>query len=189
LKFLAISDTHGKHHNIRLPKADVLIHAGDVSYYGKKEEINDFLKWFAKQKAEYKIFIGGNHDFYLEHANPDLLAALIPQGVTYLNDSGITIGDTKIWGSPVTPWFYDWAFNRNRGEAIRKHWDLIPPDTNVLITHGPVYGFLDLVVNEQHVGCQDLLRREEPVRDHADEERRDHGRQRGGAKHSSGLGT
>ncbi|MFL5810882.1 MAG: metallophosphoesterase family protein [Flavisolibacter sp.] len=158
MKILAISDTHGRHHNIRLPKADVLIHAGDISYHGKKEEVINFLQWFSKQKAEYKIFIAGNHDFYLEHAKPEQLEALIPEGVIYLKDSGINIDEIKIWGSPVTPWFYNWAFNRHRGEEIRKHWDLIPANTNLLITHGPVYGFLDMVINEQHVGCQDLLR-------------------------------
>jgi Icc-related predicted phosphoesterase len=158
LKFLAISDTHGRHHSIRLPKADVLLHAGDISYHGKKEEVIDFLQWFARQKFEYKIFIAGNHDFYLEHAKQEDLLKLIPEGVTYLKDSGINIGEIKVWGSPVTPWFYNWAFNRHRGEAIRKHWDQIPPGTDLLMTHGPVYGFLDMVINEQHVGCQDLLR-------------------------------
>jgi len=158
LKFVAISDTHSRHHNIRLPKGDVLIHAGDISYRGKKEEIVDFLQWFQKQNFQYKIFIAGNHDFYLEKIKPAELAKLIPEDIIYLNDSGVKIGNINIWGSPVTPWFYNWAFNRHRGEPIRKHWDLIPANTDLLITHGPVHGFLDMVINEQHVGCQDLLR-------------------------------
>jgi Icc-related predicted phosphoesterase len=36
---------------------------------------------------------------------------------------------------------------------------MIPADTDVLITHGPPYGFLDSILNEQHAGCQDLLRK------------------------------
>jgi Icc-related predicted phosphoesterase len=159
VKFVAISDTHSRHHNIKLPKGDVLIHAGDISYRGKKEEMLDFLEWFRAQKFQHKIFIAGNHDFYLERIKPAELLQMIPEGITYLNDSGIKIGDINIWGSPVTPWFHNWAFNRRRGDAIRKHWELIPTDTNLLITHGPVFGFLDTVINEQHVGCQDLLRR------------------------------
>jgi Icc-related predicted phosphoesterase len=159
LKFVAISDTHGRHHSIRLPKGDVLIHAGDISYRGKREEIVDFLGWFERQSFQHKIFIAGNHDFYMEKIKAEDLAQLIPENITYLNDSGITIGNVNIWGSPVTPWFYNWAFNRHRGAEIRKHWELIPADTNLLITHGPVYGFLDMVLNEQHVGCQDLLRK------------------------------
>jgi Icc-related predicted phosphoesterase len=159
LKFVAISDTHCRHRQIRLPKGDVLVHTGDITYKGRKDEVIDFLDWFSKQKFAYKIFIAGNHDFYMEQARPADIQQLIPDDVIYLNDSGTVINDIKIWGSPVTPWFYNWAFNRHRGEPIRKHWDLIPEDTQLLLTHGPVFGFLDVVINDQHVGCQDLLRR------------------------------
>ncbi len=158
MKFVAISDTHGWHRKITLPRGDVLIHAGDLTHKGKKEEVIDFLNWFGKQKFLYKIFIAGNHDFYFDQAGEEDIHNLIPEGVTYLNDSGIVIDGINIWGSPVTPWFYNWAFNRHRGSGIRKHWDKIPPGTDLLITHGPPFGFLDCLVSEQHVGCQDLLR-------------------------------
>ena len=48
--------------------------------------------------------------------------------IIFLNDSGCVLENIKIWGSPVQPWFYDWAFNRTRGAEIKKHWDLIPKD-------------------------------------------------------------
>jgi Icc-related predicted phosphoesterase len=158
LRFVAISDTHSRHHQLRLPKGDVLLHAGDFSYKGKREEAVDFLTWFGKQNFAHKIFIAGNHDFFFEKASKSEIDKMIPETVTYLNDSGITIQGINIWGSPVTPWYYNWAFNRKRGPEIRKHWELIPAGTNVLMTHGPAYGFLDMVINDQHVGCQDLLR-------------------------------
>lgn len=157
MKFVAISDTHCRHNNIRLPKGDVLLHAGDICYKGNKEEVVDFLRWFDKQDYRYKIFIAGNHDFYFEKARQSEIEKLIPETITYLNDSGVTIEGVNVWGSPVTPWFYNWAFNRHRGEAILEHWNLIPGDTNVLITHGPVLGIHDRVINGQHVGCRDLL--------------------------------
>ena len=79
--------------------------------------------------------------------------------ITYLNDSGVTIEGIKFWGSPVTPWFHNWAFNRV-GEEITKHWDLIPADTDVLITHGPPKGILDETVHGRlHVGCGHLLKK------------------------------
>jgi Icc-related predicted phosphoesterase len=159
LRFVTISDTHCHHKRLRLPKGDVLIHAGDVSTRGKKEEIIGFLDWFARQRYTYKIFIAGNHDFFFEKAPEQEVQSLIPDGVIYLNDTGIIVNGINIWGSPVTPWFFNWAFNRHRGEVIRKHWELIPPDTHLLITHGPAYGFLDLTGTEQHAGCQDLLRK------------------------------
>lgn len=136
----------------------MLLHAGDFSYRGKKDEAVDFLTWFGKQDFAHKIFIAGNHDFFFERAPKAELDTLIPGSVTYLNDSGTTVNGIKIWGSPVTPWYYNWAFNRRRGDEIRKHWEQIPADTDLLMTHGPAYGFLDTVINDQHVGCQDLLR-------------------------------
>ena len=157
MKFVAISDTHCRHHNLRLPKGDVLLHAGDICYKGQKDEVVDFLKWFSQQPFQYKIFIAGNHDFFLESAKASEIEKLIPENVTYLNDCSITIEGLKIWGSPVTPWFFNWAFNRHRGEEIKTHWDLIPADTAVLLTHGPVLGIHDMVINSQRVGCRDLL--------------------------------
>ena len=39
------------------------------------------------------------------------------------------------------PWFWDWAFNLNRGDPIQEKWDMIPDDgIDVLITHGPPIG-------------------------------------------------
>lgn len=156
-KIVMISDTHGQHHDVFLPKGDILIHAGDVSRSGKKTQIQDFLQWFAKQEFQYKIFIAGNHDFFFEQHTEEEIAALIPENVIYLNDSGVEIEGIKIWGSPIQPWFFDWAFNRQRGSEIKKHWDLIPSNTNILITHGPVYGILDKTVSGLNVGCEDLL--------------------------------
>ena len=80
----------------------------------------------------------------------------------YLEDSGVVIDGLKFWGSPWTPEFFDWAFNARRGLQLFDKWQKIPLDTDVLITHGPPAGILDLVVTRQgeaQVGCNDLLRR------------------------------
>lgn len=159
LKFVAISDTHCRHRSLRLPKGDVLLHAGDVSYRSNREEIVDFLDWFAKQPFSYKIFIAGNHDFFFERKKEALIKALVPEGVHYLKDEAVVIDGLKIWGSPYTPWFYRWAFNKRRGEPLATHWNQIPADTDILLTHGPVYGILDTVINEQNAGDKDLLKR------------------------------
>ncbi len=158
MRFVTISDTHAQHRKLFLPPGDVLIHAGDITSRGKKEEVIDFLDWFSSRRYQHKIFIAGNHDFFLEKEKPETIFQLLPAGVHYLNDSGLEINGIQIWGSPVTPVYFNWAFNRQRGKSIRKHWEMIPATTNLLITHGPVYGFLDQTGTEQHVGCQDLLR-------------------------------
>ncbi len=155
--FVTISDTHGQHSKLVLPEGNVLLHAGDVTRRGKDAEVIDFLRWFAQQPFEHKIFIAGNHDFYFERTSDGDIEKIIPAGVVYLKDSGVVINGIKIWGSPITPWFFDWAFNRHRGPEIQRHWALIDKDTDILVTHGPVYNILDKTINGEHVGCEDLL--------------------------------
>jgi Icc-related predicted phosphoesterase len=157
VKFVAIADTHCRHHNLKLPKGDVILHAGDVSYKGQKQEVLDFLQWFSRLDFKHKIFIAGNHDFYFEQKRPEEIKSLIPENVTYLNDSGVDINGIQIWGSPITPWYFNWAFNRPRGGGVKKHWQMISPNTDILMTHGPVYGIHDMVVNGNRTGCKDLL--------------------------------
>lgn len=156
MKFVTISDTHGAHKNLVLPKGDVLIHAGDISKRGTKYEVEDFLAWFAALDFEHKIFIAGNHDFFFEKASEQEIQSILPKEVTYLDDSGIRINNTNIWGSPVTPWFFDWAFNRQRGQAIAEHWGWIPANTHILVTHGPIQHVLDRTIDGKHVGCEEL---------------------------------
>lgn len=158
MKIVCISDTHGKHKEIELPDGDLLIHAGDISGRGEIWQVESFLQWYSAQPHTHKVLIAGNHDFLAER-NAVLFQELVPENVIYLNDSGIEIEGIKIWGSPVSPWFYDWAFNRQRGEEIKKHWDLIPENTDILITHGPAYGIRDLTFDGQKVGCEELNKR------------------------------
>lgn len=156
MQFTFISDTHGLHHQLDLPGGDVLIHAGDISSRGTEDEVIDFLDWFKKQNYQYKIFVAGNHDWFFQRKSVEYIEQIIPQSVIYLNDSGVTIQGVKFWGSPVQPTFYNWAFNRERGVEINKHWQLIPDDTGILITHGPPKGILDKTIKDQNVGCEEL---------------------------------
>ena len=124
MNIICISDTHGKHNHLDLPEGDILLHAGDVSRIGKRKEIEKFLRWFSAQPHPHKVFVAGNHDYFFEDAHPEIVDYVLPDNIHYLNDSGVEIEGIKIWGSPVQPWFYDWAFNRQRGAEIRKHWHL-----------------------------------------------------------------
>jgi len=159
MKLTLISDTHGYHSYLQLPSGDVLLHTGDISKRGDEFEVQAFLEWFSQQAFKHKIFIAGNHDFFFEQESPEKIATMIPEGVTYLNDSGITIDGIKFWGSPVQPRFFDWAFNRDRGADIDRHWQLIPPDVDVLLTHGPPHGILDRTAHGLEVGCEMLRKR------------------------------
>ena len=164
MKFVTISDTHGQHNNLKLPQADVIIHAGDITKSGNKEETVEFLTWFAELPFTYKIFIAGNHDFFFEESSEAEIKNLIPLNVIYLCNSSVIINGIKIWGSPITPYFFNWAFNRHRGDDISRYWDLIPNDTNILITHGPAFSILDKTARKLDVGCEDLLNRIQEVK-------------------------
>jgi len=157
MKIVTISDTHGSHNYFtkKLPEGDIIIHSGDCTPRGSKEDIEEFLRWFGDLDYDLKILISGNHDWDFER-NPDHYKDLFESyGVTYLNDSGCTYKGINIWGSPVQPEFCDLAFNRRRTQAsIGKHWDMIPKNTNVLITHGPPALILDKTWYEKdNAGC------------------------------------
>lgn len=153
----AISDTHNKHKRVILKGGDILIHAGDVSGRGQSGEIIPFLNWFAEQDYSHLILVPGNHDFGFEKEPERYEKECKDRGIILLNDSGIEIEGVKFWGSPITPWFHNWAYNRELDE-IEKHWDMIPTDTEVLITHGPAAGILDFIPNQNRgVGCNLLL--------------------------------
>jgi len=153
-----ISDTHGKHNQLTpdLPGGWMIIHAGDVSNRGLVTEINEFTKWFSTLPYQHKIFIAGNHDFGFEQNKEGII---IPDNVIYLEDSEVVIDGIKIYGSPWQPEFFDWAFNLKRGEPLIEKWNMIPMDTNILVTHGPAFGMLDNTIQGLRVGCEDLVRR------------------------------
>lgn len=165
MRIVAISDTHEKHYQLKLPEGDVLVHAGDITNRGRIEKLAEFASWLNVQDFKHKVIVCGNHDFCFQDPRHDIAVNLIREaGGTYLQDSGTTIHGVNFWGSPWQPWFYDWAFNLRRGPQIAAKWNLIPDDTNVLITHGPPMGILDLIANDwgdsnQHEGCQDLIDR------------------------------
>lgn len=160
MKIVFISDTHGQHRKLKdLPKADLIIHGGDLSNRGKDHEVEDFIHWFVRLDYAHKIFIAGNHDFYLEEVSPEFIQKKLPVNCHYLCNSGVEIEGIKIWGSPVTPTFFNWAFNEDRGRPIKKFWNLIPKNTDILVTHGPPKNILDKTISDLNVGCEELLKK------------------------------
>ena len=167
-----ISDTHSKHHHCEndLPGGNILIHSGDFMNGGySKIEVIEFLDWFRSIKGyDKKIFIAGNHDRILEN-DPTWSLVTIKDytNLIYLQDEGYSIYDidndssVKLYGSPWQPEFFNWAFNLPRnGEVMKAKWDDIPDDTDILITHGPPFGHLDIPGGQSiRVGCEMLRHR------------------------------
>ena len=165
-----ISDTHNKHKLITgdLPGGSLILHAGDISSMGYEHEITEFAKWYDGLNYDNKIFIAGNHDWGFQN-NVDKVKEIVDfyKTITYLQDQLHTIQDdngtdVKIWGSPWQPEFHQWAFNlQKNGEELKSKWDMIPEGIDILLTHGPAWGFLDDVEGRrgEHLGCELLAER------------------------------
>jgi Icc-related predicted phosphoesterase len=199
-RITAISDTHTYHRELTLPGGDILIHSGDFTSIGRKDEVEDFIGWLSDQPYKYKVFIAGNHDIVFDserkfrvksewidrhifngyntewvklaqHDKPHWLKTLLgnlKNGVHYLENSSVCIEGINIWGSPYSPSFGSgWGFNSDRGYDMNEHWNLIPMDTHILITHTPMYGYNDRTLNtNENVGCADLYHRVREVKPH-----------------------
>ena len=156
MKICAIADVHMQ--DITTPPADVLVVAGDLTWRGKLIELYKFRDWLVKQPQKHKIIVAGNHDFCFENnsTRQDAEITMGGDGIIYLRDQLISIDGVSFYGTPWQPWFYDWAFNLPRGEKLREKWDMIPEGIDVLITHGPPYGYGDTTSRGERVGCDDL---------------------------------
>jgi len=158
-----------------IPMGDILICSGDFTNIGTSRGIYDFLEWFGDLPHYNKILIAGNHD---KGTDPTFKDRVVYEGtldffremikkhdILYLEDSSCEVyandgSVIKIHGSPVTPTFgRGWAWNRDK-EQIKKHWDLISDDVDILVTHGPSYGYGDRVVrSNERVGCESLSKK------------------------------
>lgn len=172
LKIVAISDTHELHNQVKVPAGDVLVHSGDWTNRGDMLAVKKFLDWFSGHPHQHKVFIAGNHELSLDSAGKHSILKVIQEytdndkNLHYLQNSGVNIEGLNFYGSPATPFFCNWAFNFQRGKDIAAEWAKIPDNTNVLITHGPSYGTLDLVEDtasnvgrDLHQGCEDLAKK------------------------------
>lgn len=175
-KITVISDTHGKHKQITkdLPGGDILIHAGDISSMGYEHEVQQFCKWFDNiDNYDTKVFIAGNHDWGFQN-NVERIQEIVNsyKTIDYIQDDSFSLyfnspndefpeDNIHFYGSPWQPEFYNWAFNLPRnGSELMEKWNNIPDNTDILITHGPAWGYVDQVIGKtEHLGCELLTQR------------------------------
>lgn len=167
MKLVAISDTHNLHEKVIIPECDILIHAGDWTSMGYYWEVSAFAKWLNKQPAKYIVITPGNHEVTFEKELPLSKTWILDNcpRAHILIDNLVEIEGLKIYGSPYTPFFNNWAFNLYPGEELIRKWNQIPEGMDVIITHGPVHGILDELArvdgtpSGHHVGSIDLFNR------------------------------
>ena len=155
MKILHISDTHTNHDKINIPSdIDIIIHSGDFS--NKKDiernekEVLEFIDWFASLDAKHKVLVAGNHDTSIQArlVTPEQIKN---RGIIYLENASVKIEGLLVWGSPYTPLYSDWAFMQDEPE-LSLLWNTIPDDADIVITHGPPRGMLDLTFDSEMDG-------------------------------------
>lgn len=167
MKLAHISDSHGFHNHIVLEdNIDIICHTGDIANNRNlainSNEVINFIDWYSSLNIKYKLLICGNHDLSVYHkyiTKKDFES----NGIIYLENESITIEGYKIYGTPITPTFNDWAWNVARHKTI-KYWNMIDDDSDIVLCHGPCRYLLDETIcfetgKNIHVGCKSLLNR------------------------------
>jgi Icc-related predicted phosphoesterase len=167
-KVYAISDLHGRIPHI--PECDLLLLGGDICPdhpIGKRERysLHDngaawqanwladvFRHWLAsiRERGTEVVAIWGNHDFVGEH--PQLVPPL--DWVLLQDELHTTEEGFEIYGTPWVPGLPRWAFYKDE-RALRLRAEAIPEKVDVLLSHGPPYGWTDFTVpryGSLHVG-------------------------------------
>jgi hypothetical protein len=110
---VCISDTHNSQPK-KLPKGDVLIHAGDLTQSRSFRELQQTIDWLRSQPHPQKIVVASNHDVLLDDSLDHGLLykddtrkreELDWDDIIYLQDSSATITcfngrEPQIYGSP-----------------------------------------------------------------------------------------
>ena len=157
MRITVIGCLHGYHP--KLDGGDILIVTGDITARGKSYEYIEFKQWLLKQDYKKIIFIAGNHDQLIEMGRFKFTDW---GNIEYLCNSGTEYENLKIWGSPNSLWFPEInphcaAFTGNEDD-LKKEYDKIPDDIDILITHTPPHGILD--ANKAGIHCGSIALRE-----------------------------
>lgn len=153
-RFLVISDTHNfKFENLQkyesrtevhlrppVPRADVVIHCGDLTMRGGSEHYRAVIEMIGSLDAELKLVIAGNHDLSLDkdfwrahhesYTYPDehdeameIMTGphAVEKGIRYLEEGLHTFSlkngaKFTVYASPYQPEFCGWAFPYYRNE-------------------------------------------------------------------------
>mmetsp|Transcript_54567 Transcript_54567/g.170550 ORF Transcript_54567/g.170550 Transcript_54567/m.170550 type:complete len:296 (-) Transcript_54567:30-917(-) len=152
VRVVVLSDTHLWHRQLWVPQGDVLLHAGDcLAEWGNGvRELQDFAAWLGGLPHAEKLVVGGNHDRCLQELGPARVAELLWKqgGAIYLHpelcDSVVLASGLRVAGNPwsvrTNPRSGNTAFQPEADDP--RHSQV--PACDVLVTHGPPRGVLDM---------------------------------------------
>eukprot|EP01064_Diplonema_japonicum_P016041 TRINITY_DN24075_c0_g1_i1.p1 TRINITY_DN24075_c0_g1~~TRINITY_DN24075_c0_g1_i1.p1 ORF type:complete len:266 (+),score=13.66 TRINITY_DN24075_c0_g1_i1:29-799(+) len=153
-RVVSISDTHGFHERLLLPKGDILIIGGDVSpQYAKirdEEIISQLGAWCESQPYDAVIVIAGNHDPAFERLGTEKVQSILlkqSKKTTYLCHSATTVCGLSVYGTPSS-YGQKWARGKNAAfqkpaTAKRAEPSLfldIPKGRDIVVTHQSAVG-------------------------------------------------
>lgn len=158
MKIIATSDLHGTLPPI--PECDLLIIAGDITFDHRSGRDLIFLdsyvrSWLDGLPAGEVVFTPGNHDFAFQNGS---YGRITPLRWHLLIDQEVTIGGLRIYGTPWTPTFFNWAFMKDDAD-LAQVFNRIPEGLDILISHGPPYGKCDRAMSSIRAGSKALLER------------------------------
>ena len=155
MRLTIISDTHGEQEKLGALCGEVLIHCGDMfnMFSGDRDEFERMDDWFGRQEFDLILCIGGNHDFELQkralYTDRPFRNAVYLEGATY------RYRELIFYGAPWVPDLRGQAYFRDRHE-LQHCWSQMPPGVDVLITHTPPAGILDVSSRGEQLGCEYL---------------------------------
>lgn len=180
VKICAISDIHGS--LIDIPECDILCICGDILPLDIQRNNDEsvawlagpFQKWALEAPCKYVIMIWGNHDWYGDKCCRGGLEGWEQCERLFKNDLGLdpkiqilcdeefeALG-VKFYGTSWCPELKNWAFYAD-SENLKTYFDMIPSDTDVLLTHcPPKFGQQGIVLQQNNwnflsnFGCQEL---------------------------------
>jgi|3_EtaG_2_1085321.scaffolds.fasta_scaffold00107_2 Icc-related predicted phosphoesterase len=175
MKIWHISDTHENAHKLIIPKnIDIVIHSGDAASrkdpYQNEPGLRGFLEWYGSLNISHKIYVAGNHDTSLA-AGVVTRKDIESKGIIYLHNESVKVAGLNIWGSPFVSQYGEWAY-MCPPEELKDIWEEIPEDTDIVVTHSPPLGMLDLThdsyVRERgnyyrQCGCEHLAKKIDDV--------------------------
>ena len=147
-KIWIISDTHEKHGALIVPEVDAVIHCGDEANSSQPEknlpESMRFFEWYSSLPIERKLFVPGNHSTAISRGwvAPDMY-----QSVEFLIHQEADLFGLSVFGSPWAPsmpWQNPWVYTKKR-DKMHAVWESLPDGIDLLVTHGPAKGILDMV--------------------------------------------
>ena len=157
MRICCIADLHG-HVPADVPPCDLLLIAGDLGPDDPRDGAvwleQHFVPWLERQPAAAVAAIAGNHD-YIALRRPEVLRELRWR---YLENESATIAGLRVAGSAWSLTFGIWPL-QGPEEELQAVWRAIPDETEVVLVHGPPYGYCDLTARGLHGGSKSLLER------------------------------